>query len=94
VGNAQQVYDESDPQRRKTLAAIWPDLATALEQVRAAALSDRKMICALTHDAPGLVEAVGRKWLNGTPVCAKHLEGCDRPGGYPLEFVDKRTWKP
>lgn len=91
-----RIFREETESKRETLKLVWADLYDALAQLDKAKPA---WGCALAvHDRPGdgreYRPVAGRMWLNGIPACVDCLAaGSDRPGGYPLERTDPRSWE-
>lgn len=95
-GDPCKVFREGEEYRREAVKTIWPDLYEALAQLD---VPRRAWGCALSPHVRGeqreYAPVVGRIWLNGPPACAACLaRSSDRPGGYPLDMIEKtRDWQ-
>lgn len=89
-----KVFREGSAQQRENIKMIWPDLYQALALP---AGSKPNVTCAVCSGGPEhkRMPAVGRLTLNGTPACRDCINAISqRAGGYPLELIDPREWKP
>lgn len=98
LDEAARVFAGETESKRDMLRAVWPELYNVLYQ--ATKTTERAWGCGFHHgeNADGSTPyypVMGRLWLNGPPACRGCLASrAERPGGYPMERIDPREWKP